>query len=98
MALFECYSPLKKREVLSEKNLQFERTPFDKWFMYIRNNNGPKRELWEPLPLTLPQNKCCSFKADSSFWQYRKFCRTFKWFPEVPLMFSLRINYSCHTL
>ena len=47
-----------KRDVSSAKSLQFQIRSFDKSFMEIRNNKGPKIELCATLAVTLSQDEC----------------------------------------
>ena len=47
-----------KRDVSSAKGLQFQIRSFDKSFMEIRNNRGPKIELCATLAVTLSQDEC----------------------------------------
>ena len=56
-----------KREASSAKSLQFEERSFDKSFMPIRNNKGPKIEPCGTPAVTSSQDECGPFRTTRRF-------------------------------
>ena len=74
---------MEKREVSSAKSLILEDKPLAKSLIDIKNDNGPRMELWGTPALTLVHEEDCPFNTSLYFLYVKKCLKTFNKLPDI---------------